>query len=497
MMKEDSEGDTNKVFGRTPEINRLIELYDSFKMKEFMNQSIGCEDINIRAMRFLCEYYGRTGTKYGASPLFGGSELDVLEKMANGNDCVAQTSAAVISHIFKDELDGKAVAWLVSAANQGYRRAMTKLGTYLLLDGKELDKGKVLLESAINQGCVGAMCNYGIYLLRTAKTEIEVKTAKDMLLRGAEGGVVEAYKVLCKSTKVDSQEIRYYIRHAWERGHDISGSVSRKIFSFGCPWNRKRFSQFRLPRMTMEELNRLARHDLVANTYRAYAYLDGRLGLPQDCKKAKRLFMQIAKKGGAVAQKMLGECYHKGIGGRVDFKKALYWYNEAAKQNECDGFGYLGYMHAEGQGCKQDMRCAFEYWRRAAELGDEGSQYNLALCYLGEVNVVEIDCKKAIDLLWPLACHGRHSAIEKLGICYVEGIGVEKDEDRGYGLLAVAKNFKYVGVYEDCVKARQCLGYLEFYKVAVSAQNEYIVDSSVFRMVEDYEYKYADAKSIE
>jgi hypothetical protein len=38
-MKEDSEGDTNKVFGRTPEINRLIELYDSFKMKEFMNRT--------------------------------------------------------------------------------------------------------------------------------------------------------------------------------------------------------------------------------------------------------------------------------------------------------------------------------------------------------------------------------------------------------------------------------------------------------------------------
>jgi len=44
--------------------------------------------------------------------------------------------------------------------------------------------------------------------------------------------------------------------------------------------------------------------------------------------------------------------------------------------------GNLGLMYAKGQGVPQDYKEAFKWYRKAAQQGDAGAQFNLGKCYL-------------------------------------------------------------------------------------------------------------------
>ena len=57
-------------------------------------------------------------------------------------------------------------------------------------------------------------------------------------------------------------------------------------------------------------------------------------GVSQDCKKAIYWYEQSAKQGDASAQYNLALMYDNGEGVIQDYTKAVYWYEQSAKQGE-------------------------------------------------------------------------------------------------------------------------------------------------------------------
>ena len=73
--------------------------------------------------------------------------------------------------------------------------------------------------------------------------------------------------------------------------------------------------------------------------------------------------------------------YHDGYGVRQEYLEAAKWYRRAAEQGHAGGQFNLGLMHWLGVGAPHDYAEAVTWFRRAADQGDEKAQFALGLSY--------------------------------------------------------------------------------------------------------------------
>jgi hypothetical protein len=87
----------------------------------------------------------------------------------------------------------------------------------------------------------------------------------------------------------------------------------------------------------------------------------------------------IAKplKNYAAAQTSLGVAYESGLGVPKDDAQAIYWYRNAAQQNNPEAQNNLGWMYQNGHGVSKDDAQAIFWYRKAAEQGLAIAQNNL------------------------------------------------------------------------------------------------------------------------
>ena len=78
----------------------------------------------------------------------------------------------------------------------------------------------------------------------------------------------------------------------------------------------------------------------------------------------------------------LGNFYRNGIWVDVDAQKAFEYYSKAAALGNADGLSRLGECYANGIVVPADSSAAFRYFQRSAELGNPSGQCQLGLCYL-------------------------------------------------------------------------------------------------------------------
>ena len=160
----------------------------------------------------------------------------------------------------------------------------------------------------------------------------------------------------------------------------------------------------------------------------AEAYLGDERGLEKDEKTALKLFKRAAKLGNAAAQYNLGMAYACGYYGVTpDKEKAVFWLKKSAKGENpmaCVQMGlYNLYTVKTDKACKK----AFEYFQNAYYLGEEEAVINLGLCYL-QGKGVERNSKEAVKC-FSEAVKKTNSGVAyyNLGLCYENGFGVRKD----------------------------------------------------------------------
>jgi TPR repeat protein len=86
----------------------------------------------------------------------------------------------------------------------------------------------------------------------------------------------------------------------------------------------------------------------------------------QDALKTAR---QLAEKGNAAAQVVIGRSYYTGVGAPQSYSNALPWFEKAAAQDNADALFFLGLMYEWGRGVPQDIPRAQKTLEKAARLG--------------------------------------------------------------------------------------------------------------------------------
>lgn len=78
----------------------------------------------------------------------------------------------------------------------------------------------------------------------------------------------------------------------------------------------------------------------------------------------------LANQGDKSSQHKLGSRYKHGQGGRtVDYQKAAYWFDKAAKQDHKESLFELGILYRDGLGVKKDVSLAKQYLTKAKNKG--------------------------------------------------------------------------------------------------------------------------------
>lgn len=160
----------------------------------------------------------------------------------------------------------------------------------------------------------------------------------------------------------------------------------------------------------------------------AEAYLGDELGLERDEKTALKLFKKAAKLGNAAAQYNLGMAYACGYYGVTpDKEKAVFWLKKSAKGENPMACVQMGLYKLYTVKTDKAYKKAFEYFQNAYYLGEEEAVINLGLCYL-QGKGVERNPKEAVKC-FSEAVKKTNSGVAyyNLGLCYENGFGVRKD----------------------------------------------------------------------
>ena len=116
---------------------------------------------------------------------------------------------------------------------------------------------------------------------------------------------------------------------------------------------------------------------------------------------------------------------------------------EAAEEGDLDAQHRVAMSYCNGTGgARQDEDQAFRWFRRAAEEDYIPAQYGLGLCYIRGIGT-ERDLERGIRLLEQAGAEGYPPALCELGLCYEVGAGVAMDKERAAQLYREAAEQEY------------------------------------------------------
>jgi TPR repeat protein len=145
-----------------------------------------------------------------------------------------------------------------------------------------------------------------------------------------------------------------------------------------------------------------AQHDL------ATMYASGQ-GMKKDYKRAAFWFFQAADAGIANAHYNLGVMFQQGLGVNKDFQKSLRWYESAARLDHPEAMYNLGIAYVEGVNGVRDLDRGVAYFKRAANAGVSQAAFNLGVLYESGF-VGPIDRARALDWYRVAADNGHAEA---------------------------------------------------------------------------------------
>ena len=146
-----------------------------------------------------------------------------------------------------------------------------------------------------------------------------------------------------------------------------------------------------------------------AITHLGGAYREGRYGLVKSEKKAAKIWKRAVELGNVDAMVDLGLSYEKGLGVKLDKKKALQLFRMAADRGDAFAQSNLGaLLHSD-----KKFEESFRYLTLAADQGYTPGEFNLGLGYR-DGKGTEVDLGKARYWFERAAAKGFEKAIECL-----------------------------------------------------------------------------------
>ena len=214
----------------------------------------------------------------------------------------------------------------------------------------------------------------------------------------------------------------------------------------------------------------------VAQANLGILYRDG-LGVPRDPAEAMNWFRQAADQDNLTAIIEIGRLYRFGRGVPKNVPEALRWFQRAADREDRLGLLNLGWMHGYEAETPINQQTALQYYERAAGLGEPEAMYELYFSYR-DGKGVGVDKSKAMEWLrkaaeggcanaqyllgyenghtigkrdvaeaikwWTRAAEQNHlKALDEMADVYLNGDGVEQDEERALEFVRKAADLDY------------------------------------------------------
>ena len=150
--------------------------------------------------------------------------------------------------------------------------------------------------------------------------------------------------------------------------------------------------------------------------------------------------LQKARAGEVRYQCAVGYCYETGNGTSKDTALAVYWYQQAAQQEDSVGQYMLGNCYLYGIGVKQDMAQAVLLTSQSAAKGYALAQYRLGVMYYAGEGLTQ-DYQQALFWFTQAASAGNKNAQIVLAEMYYNGKGTEKNDEKAlYWYLQLAQD---------------------------------------------------------
>lgn len=170
--------------------------------------------------------------------------------------------------------------------------------------------------------------------------------------------------------------------------------------------------------------------------YLSAVMLESGVGTIQDMGRARELYLSSAELGYSDSQTKVGGFYVLGDGEDVNYEKAAFWFDKAAKQGNPVALNDLGNMFKEGLFFERDEVKAISLYKLAAERGGDAGKLNFGRHLTQSEDPKEVSL--GVDLLEQAAENGLAKAQTTLALHYVGGDIVEKDLDRAFNLFQAA-----------------------------------------------------------
>jgi len=366
------------------------------KFLELLEKSVKAG--NVTAMHVL-------GNLYEDGELVQKNErkaFELYEKAAKRGDSEGQVSLALCYQEGKgtDVSIEKCVYWIRRAALQNDVEAQYVLGE-IYNDGYGVEKNEVKAMSWLNHAADNGNTDA---MAKLAELEDNPEKAFEWKLKAAEAGNDEAQVAV---------GIRY---------HEGEGIESDNVKAF-------------------EWFNKAAEAgNTDAMWWLGTLYKDGD-GVDKDYDEAVKWFKKASDIGDSYAMCSLGLMYEQGLGGNADYSEAEKLYRKAADLGNGYAMSNLGWLYYSGNGVKQDYEEAIKWYQKAVDAGDSKAEeyLNNVTKELEDRKNVDIfvqqadkyyeveDYKNAFNFYKKAAEIGDSSSMHTVGWLYAHGYGVEQN----------------------------------------------------------------------
>jgi TPR repeat protein len=291
----------------------------------------------------------------------------------------------------------RALYWANMAAAAGSAPAKALLG-FILSSGppehRDTEKGDELYRQAAEGGSPHGQLGWAIALLR-GSSDAAIREARKMLAGAAQAGLPTAHCMLGiiadsgVGAPVDLAAAAEHYRAAAEAGHGPSQLRYGMALLNGQG----------VPRNTFQGESWLRRAALTGEPQAAVAlgqlYAESSDGLPPNHAEAMLWFRRAADAGHGGAARALAHRFLHGVGTAADPREAIRWLRVAVANDDVHARVDLAGMAQTKHASPQDRAQALALFREVAEAGDMAAAYNVGLCY-GEGIGTERDDEKAL-----------------------------------------------------------------------------------------------------
>ena len=327
-----------------------------------------------------------------------------------------------------------------------------------------------LLKESADDGDAFAQNEYGIKLRDGVGVEKDLEKACQYFKRSAQGGnpggMVNYGKCLLKGKgcKKDTKEGRQWVKKAADRG-DINGCYCyAKCLRYGTGGDKDWPEAARLMKEAADK-----GHDGAQATY-GLALEFQNFGVKRDVRESVRYYKMSSDQGSLKGMYFYADMLEEGKGVEKDTAEALRLYRLAANAGHTQSIGYLGVLYIHGEIVPQDIAKGVSMINRQIQMGDEtgylrlGKEYEtgkylkkdeaeayrlydkagvvgqlqIARCLRNGIGCAKEPAKAAAIYLMFVSLGEERTSMTELGIMYYRGEGVDKDVEKGLGLITKA-----------------------------------------------------------